>query len=33
MSWKFFRVGISVNMDQKTVGKIQPTLDLLNEDA
>jgi hypothetical protein len=33
MSWKFFGLGISVDMDQRTIGKIQPTFDHLNEDA
>jgi hypothetical protein len=33
MSWKFFGININVNMDQKTIGKTQPTLDLLNENA
>ncbi len=31
--WKFFGLGIKVDMDQKTIKKTQPTLDLLNEDA
>jgi hypothetical protein len=31
--WKVFGLGINAVMDQKTIEKIQPTLDLLNEDA
>ncbi len=31
--WKFFGLGINAVMDQKTIEKIQRTLDLLNEDA
>jgi hypothetical protein len=31
--WNFFGLSISADMDQKTTGKIQPTLDLLNKDA
>ncbi len=30
---KFFGLGINADMDQKTIGKTQPTLNLLNEDA
>jgi hypothetical protein len=30
---KVFGLGISVDMDQRTIRKTQPTLDLLNEDA
>jgi hypothetical protein len=33
MSWKFFGLGISADMDQKIIEKIQPTFDLLNEGA
>jgi hypothetical protein len=31
--WKFFGLGISADMDQRTIRKTQPTFDLLNEDA
>jgi hypothetical protein len=30
---KFFGLGINADMDQKTIGKTQPTLNLLNKDA
>ncbi len=30
---KVFGLGINADMDQRTIEKIQPTLDLLNEDA
>jgi hypothetical protein len=29
----FFGLGINASMDQRTIGKIQPTLDLLNKDV
>jgi hypothetical protein len=29
----FFGLGINADMDQRTIGKTQPTLDLLNEDV
>jgi hypothetical protein len=31
--WNFFGLGINVDMDQRTIRKTQPTLDLLNENA
>jgi hypothetical protein len=31
--WKFFGLSISVDMDQKTIEKTQPTLDLMNENV
>ncbi len=30
---KFFGLGISADMDHRTIGKIQPTLNILNKDA
>jgi hypothetical protein len=31
--WIFFGLGISADMDHRTIGKTQSTFDLLNEDA
>jgi hypothetical protein len=33
MSWKFFNLGISADMDQKIIRKIQPPFDLLNKNV
>jgi len=33
MFWNFFGLGINADMDQRIIEKIQPTLDLLNEDV
>jgi hypothetical protein len=33
MFWKFFGLDINADMDQKAIEKIQPTFNLLNEDA
>jgi hypothetical protein len=33
MFWVFFGLGINAGMDQRTIEKVQPTLNLLNEIA